>query len=272
MSEKFHQGTFAGTVWNPEQYLKFSDHRIRPALELLARVQISSPEVIYDLGCGSGNITRIISECWSSATVYGLDNSDEMLKKAATETSRVKWVKEDIGNWSVNKPIDLIYSNSTLQWLNQHNKVFPKLLGMLKKGGCLAVQMPLSWGMPSHRLMRETLANGGINGAPIGTEELRNAIARKWVEDKELYYDFLFEQVTQIDIWETEYLQILTGEDPVLEWVRGTGLRPILNTLDNEERAIFLSEYSKRLRKAYPVKANGQTLFPFRRLFIVAVV
>ncbi len=163
MLEKLHQATFADTTWNREQYLKFSNQRIRPALELLERIQLKSPQVIYDLGCGSGDLARIMSERWSSAKVYGLDSSDEMLKKAATEKSSVKWVKHDISNWSVNEPIDLIYSNSTLQWLNQHNQVFPKLLSMLSKGGCLAVQMPLSWGMPSHHLMRETLANGGIN-------------------------------------------------------------------------------------------------------------
>ena len=191
MLEKLHQATFADNTWNPEQYLKFSNQRIRPALELLERIQIKSPQVIYDLGCGSGDIARIMSERWSSATVYGLDSSDEMLKKAATEKSRVKWVKQDISNWSANEPIDLIYSNSTLHWLNQHDRVFPKLLGMLNKGGCLAVQMPLSWGMPSHRLMRETLANGGINGEPIGTEELRTAVDRKWVEEKEFYYDII---------------------------------------------------------------------------------
>ena len=272
MLDKLHQATFAGTHWNPEQYLKFSNQRLRPALELLERIQIKSPQVIYDLGCGSGDIARIMSERWSSATVYGLDSSDEMLKKAATDKSRVKWVKDNISNWSANEPIDIIYSNSALHWLTQHDRVFPKLLGMLTKGGCLAVQMPLSWGMPSHRLMRETLANGGVNGKPLGTEELRKAIARKWVEDKEFYYEIISKQATQIDIWETEYLHILEGEDPVLEWVRGTGLRPILNTLKDEEKEIFLSEYRKRLREAYPVIANNRTLFPFRRLFIVAIV
>ena len=179
---------------------------------------------------------------------------------------------DNIGNWSPHKPVDLIYSNSTLHWLNQHNQLFPKLLGLLKKGGCLAVQMPLSWGMPSHRLMRETLSNGGINGAAIGTEELRKAVDRKWVEDKEFYYDILSQQAAQIDIWETEYLQILKGENPVFEWVKSTGLRPILNTLEDEDKARFLTEYRKRLGKVYAVKSNGCTLFPFRRLFIVAVI
>ncbi len=195
-----------------------------------------------------------------------------MLKEAAREKSRVKWVKQDICNWSLQEPIELIYSNSTLQWVNQHDQLLTKLLKMLKKGGCLAVQMPLSWGMPSHRLMRETLANGGVNGEPIGSKELRKAIAHKWVEDKEFYYALLSKQATQIDIWETEYLHILEGEDPILEWVRGTGLRPILNNLEGEAQARFLAEYRQRLRKAYPVSADGRTLFPFRRIFMVAFV
>ncbi len=272
MPEKFHQGTLAGTLWNPQQYLQFSNYRIRPALDLLERMPITSPNLIYDLGCGTGNITSIIAERWSSATVYGLDNSDEMLKTTSAQESRVRWVKHDISNWSTNEPIDLIYSNSTLQWLNQHDQLFSKLLGMLNPGGCLAVQMPLSWGMPSHRLMRETLANGGTNGEAIGTEELRKAVAHKWVQDKNFYYELISKHAVKIDIWETEYLHILEGENPVLEWVRGTGLRPILNTLGDEDKTRFLAQYRERLRKAYPVSANGRTLLPFRRLFIVAIV
>jgi trans-aconitate 2-methyltransferase len=120
--------------------------------------------------------------------------------------------------------------------------------------------------------MRETLADGGSDGQALGTEELRQAVARKWVEDAAVYYDLLAGYSQSLDIWETEYLQLLDGDDPVLEWVKGTGLRPILNSLDDDEREIFLREYARRLRAAYPVRANGRTLYPFRRLFIVATV
>jgi trans-aconitate 2-methyltransferase len=272
MTSQVHQGQIAGTRWNPSQYLKFSDHRLRPALELLDRVPLTSPKVIYDLGCGPGGVTRIIAEQWPSAMTYGLDNSQEMLQKAAATSSDIRWVEADIATWSPSEGADLIYSNATLQWLEDHHKLFPRLVSFLNAGGCLAVQMPLSWGAPSHRLMRETLANGGANGGALGTEELRQAVARKWVEDADVYYDLLVDHTTSLDIWETEYLQALEGEDPVLEWVKGTGLRPILNGLAAAEQEIFLEEYKKRLQEAYPVRANGRTLYPFRRLFIIATV
>jgi trans-aconitate 2-methyltransferase len=133
--------------------------------------------------------------------------------------------------------------------------------------------MPLSWDAPSHRLMRETLADcGRRRGAPLGAEALRETVNQRWVLDAEAYYDLLAPRVRQIDIWHTEYLQALRGEDPVLEWVQGTGLRPIVNGLADDERQLFLDEYRQRLRAAYPAKADGSTLYPFRRLFIVALV
>ena len=271
MSEQKHAGQVAGTHWNPRQYLKFSDHRLRPAIELLERIPLESPKVIFDLGCGTGNATRIIAERWNSARVYGLDNSKEMLQRVQAEPGEVHWVEADIENWIPDEAPDLIYSNATLHWVEGHHELFPRLAGFVKGGGCLAVQMPLSWDATSHRLMRETLADCGGGGRPPGTEELRQAVARKWVEDAEVYYDLLA-GVRSLDIWETEYLQVLEGEDPVLEWVQGTGLRPVLNGLTDDEREIFLVEYQRRLREAYPVKPNGRTLYPFRRLFIVALV
>lgn len=270
MPSQTHQAHIAGTSWDPHQYLKFSDHRLRPALELLDRVPLESCQVIYDLGCGSGQITHIIAERWPAAQVYGVDNSKEMLAQAAAQPGRVHWIEADIHTWSPDEPPDLIYSNATLQWVEGYHELFPRLVGFLKAGGCLAAQMPLSWATPSHRLMRETLANAGPNGTALGTQQLRQAVARKWVEDAEVYYDLLVGSTGSLDIWETEYLQILEGDDPVLEWVKGTGLRPILNGLDDPERERFLLEYTQRLRATYPVKPDGRTLYPFRRLFIVA--
>lgn len=270
MASQTHQGRLAGTRWDPNQYLKFADHRLRPALELLNRVPLESPQVIYDLGCGTGQITRLLAEQWPAAKVYGLDNSPEMLAKAGAEPSPVQWIEADIQTWTPDEAPDLIYSNATLQWVDGHHELFPHLLRFLQPSGVLAVQMPLSWGAPSHRLMRTTLADGGADGSALGTEELRQGVARKWVEEAALYYDLLEQDSNNVDIWETEYLQILTGDDPVLEWVKGTGLRPILNALGDQERARYLTEYARRLRIAYPARANGQTLYPFRRLFIVA--
>ena len=271
MSEKAHQGNIAGTHWDPNQYLKFTDHRLRPALELLARVPLTLPKVIYDLGCGSGNVTRIIAEQWPSASVYGLDNSTEMLEKASLEPSRIHWIETDVRQWQPDLQPDLIYSNATLQWVDGHERLFPQLMRFLAPGGCLAVQMPLSWGMPSHRLMRDVLATGGRDGTAIGSDELRLAVDRKWVDDAEVYYDLLASRSVHLDIWETEYLQILSGEEPILEWVKSTGLRPILSGLNEEERQVFFGTYRQRLLETYPKRPNGVTLYPFRRLFILAV-
>jgi trans-aconitate 2-methyltransferase len=153
-----------------------------------------------------------------------------------------------------------------------HRELFPRLIAALTPGGCLAVQMPLSWEAPSHRLMRETLADGGPDGKALGTEELRQVVAQKWVADAKWYYALLAGCTRKLDIWETEYLQIMEGDHPVLEWVSGTSLRPILNGLDGQERERFLTAYARRLRAAYPVQADGRTLYPFRRLFLVATV
>jgi trans-aconitate 2-methyltransferase len=258
--------------WNPKQYLRFSDHRLRPAIELLERVPLESPKLIFDLGCGTGNVTRIVAERWHCARVYGLDNSTEMLQKAQDQPGEIQWLEVDIKNWIPDEAPDLIFSNAALHWVERHQDLFPRLASSLNRGGCLAVQMPLSWDATSHRLMRETLADGGAAGRPLGSEALRAAVARRWVEDAEFYYDILANDARNVDIWETEYLHVLAGEDPVLEWVKGTGLRPILNGLEDDERDVFLAQYRCRLRDAYPVKSNGCTLYPFRRLFIVALV
>src|SRR5262249_17907319 len=182
-------------------------------------------------------------------------NSKEMLAQAAATPGRVRWVEGDIRAWSPDEPPDLIYSNAALQWVAEHGQLFPRLLGTLKAEGCLAVQMPLSWGAPSHRLIRETLANGGPGGRALGTAQLRHALARDWVGEAQMYYDLLAPCSRSLDMWETEYLQILEGPDPVLEWLQGTGLRPVLHSLDDQERDIFLAEYARRLRTAYPAKA-----------------
>jgi len=271
------RAAIAGTHWDPGQYLKFSDHRLRPALELLARVPLASPQQIYDLGCGPGQVTRVIAERWPAATVYGVDNSQEMLAQAAAAggsgpTGSINWRAADVATWQPDGAPDLIYSNATLHWVGDHAALFPRLVRFLRPGGCLAVQMPLSWAAPSHRLMRETLANGGADGGTLGSAELRRALATDWVAPAASYYDLLAGCTRSVDVWETEYLQILAGPDPVLEWVKSTGLRPILEALGDSERAVFLAEYAARLRAAYPVRADGRTLYPFKRIFFVATI
>ena len=265
-----HPGQSAGTRWDPAQYHRFADHRLRPALELLDRVPFVDASLVFDLGCGSGNVTRIIAERFAAARVAGVEISDEMRAKAAETPSRIEWIQADIAEWAPRQAPEFIYSNAALHWVDDHATLFPRLFGFLAPGGCLAAQMPLSFPMPSHRLMRDTLAHGGVNGARLGDEALSAAVARKWVLDAAEYYDLLAPEASTVDVWETEYVQRLEGDDPVFEWVRATGLRPVLNGLRGVERERFIEVYRARLRQAYPRRADGHTLYPFRRLFMVA--
>ena len=266
---KAHPSHPAGTRWDPGQYHRFTGHRLRPALDLLGRVPIADASLVYDLGCGSGNVTRLLAERFAAARIAGVDISSEMLAKAAETPGRIEWVQADIANWEPERAPELVYSNAALHWVDDHASLIPRLFDHLAPGGCLAVQMPLSYAMPSHVLMRETLANGGENGSRLGDDALEAAVARKWVLDADEYHDLLAPQAQSVDIWETEYLQRLEGDDPVLEWVKATGLRPILSGLDGAERERFIEVYRKRLRTAYPRRTGGHTLYPFRRLFMV---
>jgi trans-aconitate 2-methyltransferase len=187
MASRIFQKVMPEAGWDPNLYLKFSDYRLRPALELLQRIPLQSPEITYDLGCGTGQVTRLIAERWPMTTVYGLDSSREMLARAAAEPGKVRWLEADVRAWSPEEPPDLIFSNAMLHWVEGHHELFLHLIGLLKPGGCLAVQMPLSWDLPSHRLMRETLADGGSGRKPLGAPMLRQSVARKWVEKPEAY-------------------------------------------------------------------------------------
>ena len=270
MDNPAHPSNPAGTRWDPGQYHRFTDHRLRPALDLLARVSLADVSLVYDLGCGSGNVTRLIAERFAAARVAGVDISSEMLAKAAETPDRIERIQADIAKWEPERSPELIYSNAALHWVDGHAALIPRLFDFLGPGGCLAVQVPLSYSMPSHVLMREALANGGVNGSRLGDDALAAAVARKWVLDSDEYYDLLAPQAQSVNIWETEYRQRLEGDDPVLEWVKATGLRPILNGLDGPQRERFIEVYRKRLRTAYPRRAGGHTLYPFRRLFMVA--
>ena len=266
-----HARDIAGESWDPAQYLKFSDHRLRPALDLLARVPLADPRRIYDLGCGSGHITRLLADRWPAATVVGMDNSPQMLAQARATPSRVQWEQGDLADWQPAATPSLLFSNAVIQWLPEHRTLIPRLWALLPSGGCLAVQAPMSWDQASHRLMRETVADGGAGGSPLGGAELRQAVENRWLHEPGFYYDLLAADAAHLEVWTTEYLHALTGPDAVLEWVTATSLRPILAGLGDADRATFVNRYRQRLRRAYPPRADGITLYPFRRLFFVAV-
>ncbi|MEA2002964.1 MAG: methyltransferase domain-containing protein [Actinomycetota bacterium] len=244
--------------------------RLRPALDLLAQVDHRNPKLVYDVGTGGGEMARLMAQRWPEATVVGTDTSVEMLGKAAATPSRVKWKQHDVQNWGPTDSPDIIYSNAVLHWVPEHDSLLIRLVDSLAPGGVLAIQMPLSWGEPSHRLMREVLATAGADGAPLGSVELRSRMGRCPVGEPAHYHRLLSPVVDTVEIWTTRYLQVLEGPDPVLEWVKGTALRPVLDELTGAELESFLERYRREVRSAYEQGPDGTTLFPFPRLFIVA--
>ena len=253
-------------TWNPGQYLKFAGQRMRPALDLLNQIDVAAPSVVYDLGCGPGNVTPFLMGRWPEAKHVGLDSSDEMLAKAKAEHPNGEWVKVDAKTWAPETPAELIYSNAALQWVDGHEELFPRLMNVMAPGGVLAVQMPHNHAAPSHMGMRDVVEAGPWRA------KLEPVLREFPVHDPDVYYDYLAPHAASLNIWETVYAQVMEGDNPVAEWTKGSALKPLLDALtDADENAAFFDAYSKEMQKAYPKRADGKTLFHFRRLFIVAV-
>ena len=251
-------------AWDPGQYLKFADHRLRPAIDLLNRIDMAEPVEVVDLGAGAGNVTRLLKLRWPGARITGVDASKEMLEKAAAAAPEIAWQLADLGTWGPERPADIIYSNAALHWLEGHDKMLPALFSSLAPGGVLAVQMPRNFSAPSHTSMAEAARSGPWRA------KLEPLLRPSPTRDPAIYYDLLAPRAAGLDIWETEYLQVLEGENPVKEWTKGTWLKPLLDALAEPERSGFEAAYAALVARAYPRRADGRTLFPFRRLFIIA--
>lgn len=249
--------------WDADQYSLFLDDRTRPARDLLARVEVAAPRRVVDVGCGPGNSTALLVSRWPGAEVVGIDSSPEMIEKARRNLPGVEFVEADLREWAAPEPVDVVYSNATLQWVEDHPRVFERLWGWVAPGGVLAVQMPANFDQPSHRLMRQ------LASSPRWAGKLGGVLREEPVASPATYHRMLSGPGRRVDIWATEYLQVLSGPDPVLEWVRGTALRPVLDVLTGDEAEEFVAAYAAALRDAYPPEGDGTTLFPFRRVFIV---
>lgn len=250
------------SAWDPNQYLKFADHRLRPALDLLARVPLEAPASVYDLGCGPGNVTRLLAARWPMAQITGVDSSGAMLEKARAIPG-IAWQQADLGSWAPPAAADLVYTNAALHWIGGHEVLFPRLLAGVKAGGVLAVQMPHQAMNPSHQSLF------AIARQPGWAAKLEGAVFDNPVLDPARYYDLLAPQA-ELDIWETEYQHALEGENPVLQWFMGSLLTPVLERLTGTDRDAFLRLYGEKVATAYPRRADGRTLLTMRRLFIVA--
>ncbi|MFD9034268.1 trans-aconitate 2-methyltransferase [Streptomyces sp. NPDC056527] len=267
----------AAPTWDPQQYLRHSGHRARPFLDLLARIPHlptgDRPARIADLGCGPGNVTVLLADRWPDAHITGFDLSPDMLERAekdwAGTTAGGGWLdfrRADAAHWTPDEPYDLIVSNAALQWVPNHPESFAPWIDGLKPGGTLAFQVPGNFTSPSHALL------GELCDAPQWRDRLHGE-GRRFVHvlDAADYLNRLADLGCETDTWETTYSQLLLGEDPVLDWVKGTALRPVLTALEGDQEATdaFLAQYRDLLREAYPPGPHG-TVFPFRRIFAVA--
>jgi trans-aconitate 2-methyltransferase len=251
-------------AWDPTQYLKFAGPRLRPAIDLLQRIDVEAPATVYDLGAGAGNVTRLIAARWPAAQIIGVDGSAEMLAKAAAENPGINWQQADLATWRPERPPSIIYSNAALHWLDDHDRLLPGLFAALAPQGVLAVQMPRNFGARSHTLITEVALSGPWQ------RTLEPLLRPSPVAEPEFYYDLLAPLAARLDLWETEYLQVLDGANPVKEWTKGTWLLPLLAALDEPQRSGFEAAYAERVAAAYPPRRDGKTLFPFRRLFLIA--
>lgn len=258
-------------AWSPAEYLQYGDERLRPALDLLARVPLETVRTIADLGCGPGNVTPFLAGRWPQAEVVGVDVDAAMLERArAAHHARphLRFEQADLARWSPPAPFDLVYSNAALHWLDDHANLFPRLLRMATPGGALAVQMPCNFAAPSHTLLAAV-----VRSARWGAR-LASLLRPTPVASAETYYALLAPLAGSVDVWTTEYLHVLPptgdGEHPIVAWTRGTALTPFLGALDAGTQMDFLADYRARVAGAYPVREDGRVLFAFRRLFIVA--
>lgn len=250
--------------WDPTQYERYADDRGRPFHDLLARVAATDPHRVVDVGCGPGTLTAGLAQRWPTAMIEGLDSSAEMIETAsALADDRVSFRLEDAATWIPPVDIDMIISNATLQWVPDHQPIVARWAAALRVGGWLAFQVPGNFGSPSHTIMRELAESPRWRGSLEGVLRHADAVAEPSV------YDALLRAAGLVaDVWETTYLHLLAGEDPVLQWVRGTGLRPVLTALSKDDAAEFETQYGALLREAYPPTPQG-TVFSFRRIFAV---
>lgn len=252
-------------TWDPNLYLQFVNERTRPALDLITHVNAVRPTRIIDLGCGPGNSTALLRQRWPEANITGLDNSEEMIAAAARAYPTEKWVLGDAASWTADCPLDVIFSNAALQWLPDHAVLFPHLLAQLTPTGVLAVQMPSHYESALHQVVLE------VADAVSWRHRMESSRVALSKEPPSIYYDILQPLTSHVDMWETEYFHIVNGPQAIVDWFRGTGLRPFLEALETEEQK---QDFEQRVldgyAQAYPPQKDGRVLFPFRRLFIVA--
>ena len=253
-------------LWDPTQYAMYADERSRPFYDLVGRVACVDARTVVDLGCGTGMLTASLAERWPQAQIVGVDTSPTMLEQAvAWATDRVRFELGDLRAWQPTGAFDVVVSNAALQWVPDHVALLERFVSWLTPVGWLAFQVPGNFDAPAHRLLAQ-LRQSRQWSAKVGAGADRHLAVRQPHE----YAALLATLGMRVDAWETTYLHLLSGPDAVLEWLKGTALRPVLDVLDDGDARDFLGQYGAQLRSWYPPREDGVTPFPFRRVFVVA--
>ncbi len=250
--------------WNSTQYLKFKAQRTQPSIDLAARIEVENPRDIIDIGCGPGNSTRVVKDRFPEARATGADLSDNMLEAARRDNPDCDFIKLDVGGdlSALTGKFDVVFSNACLQWVSEHRRLLPSLFSLLRKGGALAVQIPMNFEEPIHRIIGETAQS------PEWSGKFRDQRIFYTLSEGE-YFDILSELTDDFEIWRTVYFHRMPSIESIIEWYKGTGLRPYLDALSDNDKEKFLAEIKARLEEEYPRQKNGEIIFRFPRFFFI---
>ena len=249
--------------WDPNQYLQFISQRTQPCIDLVARINLDEVNDVVDLGCGPGNSTEVLAKKFPRATIVGFDNSPDMIAQAKKDYPQFTFAPGDAATWTANRKCDVILANAVFQWVAHHESLLPRLVQQLRHRGVLAVQMPRNFESPTHTVLRE------IASRPQWDQKVRTRDLH-WAQPPDFYFDLLSPITSKLEIWETEYIHIMPDHDAIVQWYKGTGLRPYLEPLSSDDQEKFIAEYKDEIAKQYPPQKTGQVLFPFRRIFFLA--
>jgi trans-aconitate 2-methyltransferase len=251
--------------WDPQQYLQFKHERTQPSKDLVARIQIDDPETIIDIGCGPGNSTHVLHQRWPNADIVGIDKSEKMIERARTDYPGQRWIVGDASTLETTQTYDIVFSNAALQWISSHETLIPRLFKLVNRNGMLAVQVPANHESPLYKIILRTSHSGKWSEFTAGHEQMIT------YHSAEYYYNILNSLTGKIAIWETIYYHILKSHQELIEWYRGTGMRPFLELLKTDDnRAEFENEVLNESKEYYPLQSDGSILYPFKRLFFTA--
>ncbi len=251
--------------WDPDQYLKFGNERTQPSIDLATRIEVENPRSVIDIGCGPGNSTTILRNKWPKAQFTGLDSSPAMIEKAKAGQRETNWIVADASTYDFREKYDIVFSNAAIQWMPDHTSLIPRLLAIVNRGGALAVQVPANWDSPLHLAVRNTASQDKWSRMTAGVERILSN------NTPEFYYDIISSAGPKVALWTTTYYHILKSHTDLVEWYKGTAMRPFLETLpDDEARSEFENEVLARCKATYQLQRDGSLLYPFKRTFFIA--